>query len=247
MLITHKSYNSDFNYRKISKTEFVNTKTGELITVDSNNNTYRSISSLRRSFFKLSLLIYSNFFGDKSEVFISLTYNKRTSDYNRLNGDIKNFWAKFQRYNKKPIPYRCLIVIEYQKSGNPHLHLLLKRLDGEAIDLSKDFISKIWNNGSVDIQNLYDVNGLVDYLNPFKVTKKLRSLKYYKKCMQIYRCCGLFDRMKKSSMTYENVLNLAKENNFTEIQNGSYEVIETSNDKLANIITIKKLKKLKEL
>ena len=226
----------DIPYRKMDSTTFVNVATGEIKTVMQNTEKMRSISSLRKTFSRLSLLIKSNFYGGKSECFISLSYNKKVSDTKEFNKDIKNFYAKLSRSSN--VPYRCLVVLEYQGNGNIHIHILVKRLDNELLNINELEKLLLWKKGTCNIQRLYDSEGLADYLNPFKIPHKRKRLKYYKQNMQIYRCYGPFDRPKKCRIAFENALNLAKENQLKESQAYSYEVLDHEKKVVNNIIKL---------
>ncbi len=119
MMVTDIKYSHTISYQKTNKNTFVNINTGEIRTITRDENKNRSIASLYKTFSKLSLLIKCNFFGDKTECFISLSYAKKISDYNEINRDIKNLIAKFRRKNINKVPYRCLVILEYQGNEIP--------------------------------------------------------------------------------------------------------------------------------
>lgn len=235
-IIDIKNYHN-IDYKKISSNEFVNTQTGEVKTVMDKTNNVRAISSLRKSFSRLSLMINCNFFGDKSEVFITLSYDYKVTEGKEINKDINSVWDSFQRKNKEKIPYRCLIIIEYNRYGNPHYHILLKRLDGQNLSIQELCQKFLWQKGSIDIRPLHTIDGLVEYLNPFNVKRKREQIHYYKRNMQIYRCYGHFDRPEKFRMTFQDALDLVKENNLRESKRKSYEIVEASRNSVINLIT----------
>lgn len=218
---------SNIPYRKLDNQLFVNIETGEIKQISKSPENVRSIPSLRKTFSRISLLIKSNFYGGKSECFISLSYNKRISDNNELNRDIKNFYAKLSRNSN--VPYRCLVVLEYQGNGNVHIHVLTRRLDNECLRINELEKRSLWDHGIIHIQRLYDSEGLADYLNPFKISHKRKRLRYYKQNMQIYRCYGHFDRPKKSRMSYETAVKLAKTSSLIEYKNESFVVLGRDN------------------
>lgn len=219
-------------YKKIDKQSFVNIETGEVKHLSKNRENVRSISSLQKTFSRLSLLIKSNFYGDKSECFISLSYSKNISDNKEFNRDIKNFYAKLVRNSS--VSYRCLAICEFQKSGNIHMHILARRLDNELLQIRELKRLSLWQHGTCHIQRLYDSEGLADYLNPFKIPHKRERLKYYKPNMQIYRCYGHFDRPQKLKTSVEDALRLVGLNNLKQYDNVSYDVL--YNDKVVNSI-----------
>lgn len=239
MLLTKKQECSNVNYVKLSKNEYLNTVTGDVRITENKMLDYRSYESLRKTFFKLSLLINSNFFGGESESFITLSYNRKIEDDSYVSKDIKNFWAKLGRFVKTPKLYRGVFLIEYQCNGQPHIHVLLKRLDYKKISLTKKDVCSLWGNGTVDIQSIYDIDGLIKYLSPFHNHKKIKRLHFYKPYQKVYRCKGDFNRPNKFKSTFEESLALAKVNNLKECEKDSYEVINANND-VVNVI--KKLK-----
>ncbi len=228
-------------YKRLSKNAILNVRTGEVKEVTNNNNGCRSIDSLRKTFSKLSLLIHSNYYGNKTECFISLSYGSMVSEYEELKRDIKNLWSRFHRRNKERIPFRCLILIEYQQNGNPHLHLLLKRLDG--CTLTTEYTKKLldWSKGTIEAQRLYDANGLAEYLNPFKVSKKRERLRFYKRGQQVYRCYGQFVRPQKLRMSADEAMRLVVNNQLAECSSKAYTVM--NDNEIVNHIIKKSYKK----
>lgn len=238
MLISHKQNGTDVGYKKLSNNQYVNTITGEIKTIDKSANNIRSIESLRKTFLKLSVLISLNFNGGNSETFISLTYNRKVTEEDSVTKDVKNFWGRFCRFVDDYKLYKAIFVIEYQgfqANHNPHVHLLLKRTDNKKISFSEPDIYSLWGNGLVDVQPIYDIDGLIDYLNPFHNKKKRERLSYYKQNEKVFRCRGKINRPQKLKMSYKSALKLAETNNLKEYKNDSYEV--SSDDDIVNVIT----------
>ena len=175
-IVDIKNYHT-IDYKKISSNEFVNIHTGEVKMATEKTNNVRAMNSLRRSFSRLSLIINCNFYGDKSEAFITLSYDYKVTEDKEISRDIDSLWNGFQRKNKEKIPYRCLIIVEYNKYGNPHYHILLKRLDGQNISLEELSQKFLWNKGSRDIRPLYTTDGLSEYLTPFNVRRKRKQIR----------------------------------------------------------------------
>ena len=238
MLISHKQSGDNVGYKKLSNNQYLNTATGEIKTIDKSANDIRSIESLRKTFLKLSVLISLNFNGGNSEAFISLTYNRKVTEDDSVTRDIKNLWGRFCRFVDDYKLYKAIFVIEYQgfqANHNPHVHLLLKRTDNKKIPFSKPDIYSLWGNGQVDVQTIYDIDGLIDYLNPFHNNKKLKRLSYYKQNEKVFRCRGKINRPQKFKMYYDSALKLAELNNLKEYKNDSFEV--ASDDNIVNIVT----------
>ena len=238
MLISHKRSGEDVGYKKISNNQYLNTTTGEIKTIDKSLNDKRNINSLRNTFLDLSLLISLNFNGDSSEGLITLTYNRKVAEDNSVTKDIKNFWGRFCRFVDNHKLYKAIFVVEYQgfkTNYNPHIHLLLKRCDNQKMTLSELEIKSLWKNGQVDFRPIYDIDGLIDYLNPFHNNKKMMRLSCYKQYEKVFRCRGKINRPQKFKMTYNSALKIVEENNLIEHENDSYEVV--SADSVVNVIT----------
>lgn len=239
MLISHKQSGEDIGYKKLSSNQYMNTTTGEIKTIDKSLNNKRNISSLRNTFFDLSLLITLNFNGNTSESFITLTYNRKIKS-DVITKDIKNFWGRFCRFVKDYKIYKAIFLIEYQglkTNFNPHIHFLLKRCDNKKITFSELEIKSLWKNGQVDVRPIYDVEGLINYLSPFHNKKKMERLSCYGQYEKVFRCRGIINRPQKSQMSYDSALKLAESNNLIEYKNDSYEV--SRDDNIVNIITKK--------
>lgn len=238
MLISHKESDTDVGYKKISNNQYVNTSTGEIKTIDKSVDDIRSINSLRKTFLKLSMLISLNFNGDNSEGFITLTYNRKVTEEDSVTKDIKNFWGRFCRFVDDYKLYKAIFVIEYQglqANFNPHIHLLLKRTDNKKIFFSKSDVYSLWSNGDIDFQQIYDVDGLINYLSPFYNKKKMKRLWCYKQYEKVFRCRGKIDRPQKFKISYDSALKLAEINNLREYKNDSYEVLDHNGNVLNDI------------
>lgn len=235
ILISHKQSGCDVGYKKLSNNRYVNTITGEIKTIDKSANNIRSFESLRKTFLKLSALISLNFNGGSSEGFITLTYNRKVTENDSITNDIKNFWSRFCRFVDDHRLYKAIFVVEYQGNHNPHLHVLLKQCDNKKITFSELDIKSLWKNGQVDFQPIYDIDGLIDYLNPFRNEKKMKRLSCYKEYEKVFRCRGKINRPQKFKMTYNSALKIVEENNLIEHENDSYEVV--SADSVVNVIT----------
>jgi len=243
MLISHKQSGGDVGYKKLSDNQYLNTATGEIKTVTKSSKEFRNVYSLRKTFFRLSVLISLNFVGNNSEVFISLTYDKKLTDEKTISRDIKNFWGRFCRFVDDYKLYKAIFISEYQQNFNKHLHILLGRNDNKRISLSDPDIYSLWGNGYVDVRPIYDVDGLINYLSPFHNKKKMERTSFYKPYEKIFRCRGQINRPQKLKMSYESALKLADDNNLVEYKNSSYEV--SSDDMIVNIIAKKYFKSKK--
>lgn len=231
MMITKNHNNADVGYKKISDRQYLNTRTGEIKFVDKKMSDTRSVESLRNTYFDLSQLISLNFDGDSSECFITLTYNRKVTE-DSVTKDIKNFWGRFCRFVDDYKLYKAIFVIEYQglqANYNPHIHMLLKRRDGQKITLSEADVCSLWRSGYTDIRPIFDVDGLINYLSPFRNKRKMSRLGCYSSYKKIFRCRGKIDRPKRIKLPYSDAKKLAEKNNLQAYKHESYVVLDGNN------------------
>lgn len=236
MAVTKCNNISDIPYKKLSENQYLNVSNGQIKTINKSENEIRSVNSVRKTFSMLMNLISHNFYGGSSELFITLTYNRKITETNSVNSDIKNFWSRFCRFVGDSKAYKAVFILEYQLNHNIHLHVLIQRQDGSALYFSELDIKSLWKNGSVDVTPIYDIDGLIEYLNPFRNQKKFDRLSYYKVNQKIFRCRGQFTRPKKLKVTYADALKIAEAYNLKEYKSDSYKVID-SNNTVVNQIT----------
>lgn len=99
---------------------------------------------------KIRRLINANFTSDS--LFITLTYKKNMQDIESANNDLKKFVQKMKRKQKN---FQYVAVIEFQKRGAIHYHMLCnyqlewnteKELQAHEIE-----IGNVWGHGFVDV------------------------------------------------------------------------------------------------
>ena len=101
-------------------------------------------SSRRRAFNRGSAILYCN--QHKLTTFLTLTYAKQHSNYQKILNDIKN------HFSRKGISY--LAVVEKHKSGFYHIHMITSDLEN-VISLRKGKYSwKEWKAGFSDVKFL---------------------------------------------------------------------------------------------
>ena len=137
------SFNNSPITKKISKNQWVNLQTGEIITKevsDKQKNKSQNIKSVKQTVKKIRNLINANFNGmSDNEYFITLTYKENMQDTKRLYRDFEKF-IKRLKYDFENLLY--IGVVEPQGRGAWHVHLLLK-----DIQVDNDYISKKWGLG----------------------------------------------------------------------------------------------------
>ena len=218
-------------YRKVSKDEWEDTKTQKRIKAKRENGTLiRSTESLAKTFKRIDKTIRHNFFGEQSEVFITLKFDKKITDTKILSTEFDNFWDKLQRDcntgRSYAPPYRALVKIEPTGRDEYHIHCLLKRLDGKRLFIPYEVLNKLWTNGGTHIEDLYYAEGLAKYLDSLRVKKKKATLKYYKCNLKISRKYGQFEKVTKSDMEHGEAIKRAEEKGLSRQSNYAFDIMQ---------------------
>ena len=107
--------------RRKSKTEYVDTRTGELKQYDLNKLTSRK--SVNRKLTEYEELVIYHFQGNKNELFITLNCREHITDI----ADIKKFYDRFIRKLRKDYKgLKYIYMPEQTEKGCWHIHLFLK-------------------------------------------------------------------------------------------------------------------------
>lgn len=132
---------------------------------------YRNRQRLRRSMVRR--LAANNF--DSSSKFVTLTFAENLTDIERANKAFRDFIKRLRRQVPK---FKYLAVIEFQKRGAVHYHLLLDMPYFKASDLGK-----VWGNGFVKIRRIDNVDNvgayIVKYMNKDLDDGRLKGKKAY--------------------------------------------------------------------
>jgi len=184
--------------RRISKTEYKNIRTGQIGQYQEHEGKYDE--SLKKTFARLRGLIRTNFTsGRMDQIFITLTYKDRQISGERLATDFKAFFKRLRRhYPQKQFEY--IAVMEPQKDGTWHVHLLLKVTNEASLYIKHDVLMKLWGQGGVRVEALKSVDDTGAYYVAYftdtldeskegtKQKMKAERLKYYPKNFKFYRC-----------------------------------------------------------
>lgn len=145
--------------------------TGEVCEFDkSGTNRTDSYKSLKRTFRNLRYLINNNFFGDRNELFITLTYGG--NDRPLISDGGKRFYMDFQIYIKalrrKYGRIEFVNVVEPHEDGHLHAHVLLKFFDHDFIFIPNDDMQNVyWKRGFTKTSNLVGVTNIGAYLSAY--------------------------------------------------------------------------------
>jgi hypothetical protein len=113
--------------------------------------------SLRRAKNEIRRLINAN--SDIFDKFITLTFQKNETDLDYCNYEFKKFIQRL-KYNYGNIEY--IVVVEFQKRGAVHYHLLCN-----LGYVRNSTLRKIWGNGFVKINRIDRVDNLGAYVTKY--------------------------------------------------------------------------------
>lgn len=225
--------NSTMPITVLSKDNYIENSTGEIKEFVHSDNRSQQIESLRRTFKNLRYLINNNFFGNANELFLTLTYAENMQDDKKLYNDLKMFMRKIKRkFKYTTVDY--INVVEPQARGAWHCHLLLRFNDLDTVYIPKDWLSKAWGHGFVDIQSVDGVDNIGAYLSAYlsdidiedvgccrggeslnlikdesgnvkKAYIKGGRLSYYPPGMNIYRCSKGIKKPTEKFMTHSDI------------------------------------------
>lgn len=122
--------------------------------------------SLRRSRSKVKRLINAN--PDLTR-FATLTFENNVEDLDVAHDEYGKFMDRLRYWAKKNnVDMKYLTVVEFQKRGAVHYHLLLN------FYIDKQKLGDIWGNGFVDIKKIDDVGNRGNYMT--KYMTKIQTL-----------------------------------------------------------------------
>lgn len=197
------------DFKRISKYEYVDTRTGEVKTYFDHEhpNKNRSFTTLRR-------YINMNFTDKDNELFITLTYANQETDRSKISRDFKNFWKKF-KYHHRSCEY--IAVYEPHKTGAWHIHILVKDLKKKYFYVEKSDVQKLWKHGFVKVVKLKGNDNIGAYLSAISSGEKSDSetnkgsrVSFYPKYAKCFSHSKNIKKPIYKRMTYEQALELVE-------------------------------------
>lgn len=183
---------------KLSATEYLDTRTGEVKDFQLSETRADNTDSLRKTFKKVRDTVNANCTEPENLHWITLTYAENMTDTERLYRDFGAFWKRFKRWSDKNghNPPEYITVIEPQARGAWHCHCLFIWDKKRPFIRNKTF-AEIWGHGFVKITSVKDVDNIGAYLsaylgdvplkdydkdkiNPFTPIKEVKGKKYVK-------------------------------------------------------------------
>ena len=161
----HKIY-----IKKISDSEYIDLRTGEVKQCEKIDNRAGNLNSVRQSLGRLRDLLNTNITDPSHCRWITLTYEENMTDPKRLYEDFKKFNMKM-RY--KGYKYEYIVAMEPQGRGAWHAHLVMI-FDGKAPYIKNDSkdpkeftMESAWGHGYTKTKKLEDVDNVGAYLTAY--------------------------------------------------------------------------------
>lgn len=178
--------NSACHIKKLDADRYMVIETGEILEFEKAETRAESEHSLRMTFKRLRYLINGNFHGNRNELFITLTYAENMTDRERLMKDYEKFMKRLRyRLKLKTADLDYLSVVEPQRRGAWHMHVLLRFNGQKSAYVPSDQLENIWGHGFVKIRRIDGIDNLGAYLTAYladiELPDELESLKEVEK------------------------------------------------------------------
>jgi hypothetical protein len=160
--------------KRLSTNTYKDLSTQETKKYKKADNRLNSRDSLMKSLKDLGRLINNNFVGDKSEVFVTLTYGGEFAgkmyDTVKLYKDFKTFWQRLRYKYPEHIHLKYIAIPEPQGNGSWHIHALLKsgiHIEGKwhtrPLWIAYKELAEIWRHGFAHVERLTNPQQIVGY------------------------------------------------------------------------------------
>lgn len=130
---------------------------------------------------KVRRLINANF--NQDDLFITVTFAENMTDIDKANYELKKF---FQKMKRRQNDFKYVAVIEFQKRGAIHYHMLCNWKatwsNREELQAEERKLGEIWGHGFVDIGYKKTDNAgayLIKYLSKQHLDERLEGKKRY--------------------------------------------------------------------
>lgn len=161
-------HNRKCSIQKIDADRYILLETGEIFEFEKAETRAESEHSLRMTFKRLRYLVNNNFHGNKNELFITLTYAENMTDRERLYKDYEKFIKRLRyKLKLKTADLDYLSVVEPQRRGAWHMHVLLRFNSQKSAYLPSKQLEDIWGHGFVKVRRIEGVDNLGAYLTAY--------------------------------------------------------------------------------
>ena len=149
--------------KKISDSEYIDLRTGEVLECNRIENRAGNLNSVRQSLGRLRDLLNTNITDVSKCRWVTLTYAENMTDPKKLYEDFKKFNMRM-RY--KGYKYEYIVCMEPQGRGAWHAHLVMI-FDDIAPYIPNDEMASIWGHGFTTTKKLEDVDNVGAYLTAY--------------------------------------------------------------------------------
>lgn len=153
--------------KKISDTEYIDLRTGEIKECNQIENRSQNKNSIRQSLGRLRDLLNTNITDPSHCRWVTLTYKENMTDPKRLYTDFDKF-NKRMKYalSKDGYSYQYIVCMEPQGRGAWHAHLVMI-FEGKAPYIDNKFMAETWGHGFTVTKKLEDVDNVGAYLTAY--------------------------------------------------------------------------------
>lgn len=182
-------------YKKINKDEYVNIITGEIKKY--NTSEYKTKESIKRAMNKLRKILKNNFFGEKNELYITLTCEENITNYDIVHKKAESIFNTI----KKEYGVEYVYVMEQQERESWHIHALIKGTENKTLYINNEDICKMWELGYTKTERIkteQDCENIIEYIT--KIGKQKSKIERSKKAY--YKSRGI-KKAKTEIMEYK--------------------------------------------
>lgn len=154
---------------KLSKTEYMNTATGEICEYKQSSDRSENTDSLRKTFRKIRDLVNANCTTPDNIHWVTLTYAENMTDTKQLYSDFDKFLKRFKYWckkNNRTAP-EYIAVIEPQARGAWHIHLILIWDSKRPYIANNAVFAPMWGHGFTKIKGCPNADNLGAYLSAY--------------------------------------------------------------------------------
>lgn len=162
--------------RKLSSDEYINLKTGEIISCNHIKNRSENIKTVRLALKSLRDYINFNVTDYRKCKWITLTYAENMTNTKKLYSDFKKFIKRFRYFFRNTFQIEYIVAMEPQSRGAWHCHLLLL-FDKVPGFIDNTLIEKLWGNGFTKTKDIdSNIDNLGAYLSAYLSDFELEEL-----------------------------------------------------------------------
>ena len=179
-----------------------------------NSCRYKKAVNVKKSLRNLRMILKGNFENDERDLFITLTYAESNMvDYHRLSKNLDSMMGALQYRYRDEYNFEYVRIAEPTEAGDLHTHICLRDKAHKKIRRTESFansVDRCWGLGSVNVQQIYNINKLADYLTD-NIAKTGR-ISLYPKGMRVFTTTKGIDKVAVTNekMTCDEMLNTAK-------------------------------------